>query len=68
MDLATNETEAFMNQQGIENNSLFAEGLSCLRGEELLFEEISFKLSSGEVLQIEGGYSLQLISLQRNPC
>jgi hypothetical protein len=30
MDLATSKTEAFMSQQNIENNSLFAEGLSCL--------------------------------------
>jgi len=43
-----------MNQQSIENNSLFAEGLSCLRNEQLLFKEINFNLSSGEVLQIEG--------------
>lgn len=54
MDLATSETESFMDQQVNENNSLVAEGLSCLRSDQLLFKEISFNLSSGEVLQIEG--------------
>lgn len=68
MDLATNKTEALMNQQGIENNSLFAEGLSCLRNEELLFGEISFKLSSGEVLQIKGANGSGKTSLLRILC
>ena len=68
MGLATNETEAFMNQQSIENNSLFAEGLACLRNEQLLFEEISFKLSSGEVLQIEGANGSGKTSLLRILC
>ncbi len=68
MDLATSETEAFMSQQGIDENSLFAEGLSCLRNEDLLFEEISFKLSSGEVLQIEGANGSGKTSLLRILC
>ena len=57
-----------MSQQNIENNSLFAEGLSCLRNEDLLFEEISFKLSSGEVLQIEGTNGSGKTSLLRILC
>jgi heme exporter protein A len=68
MDVATSETDAFMNQQGIENNSLVAEGLSCLRNEDLLFEGISFNLSSGEVLQIEGANGSGKTSLLRILC
>ena len=68
MDLATSETDAFMNQQGIENNSLVAEGLSCLRNEDLLFEGISFNLSSGEVMQIEGANGSGKTSLLRILC
>jgi len=57
-----------MNQQDIENNSLFAEGLSCLRNEQLLFKEINFNLSSGEVLQIEGTNGSGKTSLLRILC
>ena len=68
MDLATSETASFMDQQGIENNSLVAEGISCLRNEELLFKDISFNLSSGEVLQIEGANGSGKTSLLRILC
>ena len=68
MDLATSETESFMDQQVNENNSLVAEGLSCLRSEELLFKDISFNLSSGEVLQIEGANGSGKTSLLRILC
>ena len=68
MDMTTSETDASMNQQGFENNLLVAEGLSCLRSEELLFEEISFTLSSGEVLQVEGANGSGKTSLLRILC
>lgn len=36
------------------NNRLHADKLSCLRGELLLFDQLSFEANSGQVLQIEG--------------
>jgi len=68
MDIATSETEAFMNQHVTESNSLVAEGLSCLRNEEMLFENITFSLTSGEVLQIEGANGSGKTSLLRILC
>ncbi|RKZ46443.1 MAG: heme ABC transporter ATP-binding protein CcmA [Gammaproteobacteria bacterium] len=68
MDLAASETNIFMNKESRVNNLLVVRSLSCVRNEQLLFEEISFKLSSGEVLQIEGANGSGKTSLLRILC
>lgn len=65
MDLLVSKTEVFMDKESYVNNVLVAEGLSCLRNDQLLFEGININLLSGEVLQVAGANGSGKTSLLR---
>ena len=51
----------------ITNNMLSATNLQCVRGERLLFKDISFDLARGSLLYIEGANGSGKTTLLRSP-
>ncbi len=67
-DLAVNLAETHMSQKDQTINTLDAVGLSCIRNDQMLFEDLGFNISAGEVLQITGPNGCGKTTLLRILC
>lgn len=52
----------------MNSTSLVAESLSCLRGQQLLFQNLSFHLKAGEMLFVQGANGSGKTTLLRSLC
>lgn len=50
------------------NNSLNVDNLACVRGERMLFKKLAFKLSSGQLLYVQGENGSGKTTLLRSLC